>query len=160
MIASMDGTEVARDRTAAVRLVVDAANVVGARPDGWWRDRAGAARRLMDGLRRLPGRQVTSPDGPVTVSSLTVVLEGRAREAAGEGQEESVGDVEVVLAPGSGDDAIVELVVARVDAGYRLALVTADRGLRARLPERVATWGPGWLRDLLDHLEEDETSRA
>ena len=29
-------------------LVVDAANVVGSRPDGWWKDRAGAARRLHD----------------------------------------------------------------------------------------------------------------
>ena len=29
-----------------LHLVVDAANVVGSRPDGWWRDRAGAARRL------------------------------------------------------------------------------------------------------------------
>ena len=28
-------------------VVVDAANVVGSRPDGWWRDRPGAARRLV-----------------------------------------------------------------------------------------------------------------
>ena len=27
----------------AVDLVVDVANVLGSRPDGWWRDRAGAA---------------------------------------------------------------------------------------------------------------------
>ncbi len=33
------------DRTALI--VVDAANVVGSRPDGWWRNRAGAARRLL-----------------------------------------------------------------------------------------------------------------
>ena len=31
-------------------LVVDAANVVGSRPDGWWKDRAGAARRLHERL--------------------------------------------------------------------------------------------------------------
>ena len=31
-------------------LVVDGANVVGSRPDGWWKDRAGAARRLHEAL--------------------------------------------------------------------------------------------------------------
>ncbi|MGB7447512.1 MAG: hypothetical protein WA892_00115 [Ornithinimicrobium sp.] len=31
-------------------LIVDAANVIGSSPDGWWRDRAGAARRLHDQL--------------------------------------------------------------------------------------------------------------
>ena len=31
-------------------LVVDGANVVGSRPDGWWRDRPGAARRLAEEL--------------------------------------------------------------------------------------------------------------
>jgi len=29
-----------------VTIVVDVANVMGSRPDGWWRDRAGAAVRL------------------------------------------------------------------------------------------------------------------
>ena len=29
-----------------LHVVVDGANVVGSRPDGWWRDRPGAARRL------------------------------------------------------------------------------------------------------------------
>ena len=31
-------------------LVVDVANLLGSRPDGWWRDRAGATRRLLDRL--------------------------------------------------------------------------------------------------------------
>ncbi|TDC70074.1 hypothetical protein E1193_30120, partial [Micromonospora sp. KC606] len=34
-------------------LIVDGANVVGSRPDGWWRDRAGAAARLRDALAPL-----------------------------------------------------------------------------------------------------------
>ncbi|MEV1288966.1 hypothetical protein [Micromonospora sp. NPDC049679] len=47
-------------------LVVDAANVVGSRPDGWWRDRAGATVRLRDALRPvaragLPGLPSRSP---------------------------------------------------------------------------------------------------
>src|SRR3954464_480562 len=44
-------------------LLVDAANVVGARPDGWWRDRAGATTRLLRRLASMPGRTVTAPAG-------------------------------------------------------------------------------------------------
>jgi selenocysteine lyase/cysteine desulfurase len=36
-------------------LLVDAANVVGSRPDGWWRDRAGATARLLARLAALRG---------------------------------------------------------------------------------------------------------
>jgi 8-oxo-dGTP diphosphatase len=51
-----------RDCLEPLTIIVDGANVVGSRPDGWWRDRAGAAVRLrdqleplaLDGLSRLP----------------------------------------------------------------------------------------------------------
>jgi len=36
-----------------VTIIVDVANVMGSRPDGWWRDRAGAAVRLHDQVARL-----------------------------------------------------------------------------------------------------------
>ena len=36
-----------------VTIVVDVANVMGSRPDGWWRDRAGAAVRLHAEIARL-----------------------------------------------------------------------------------------------------------
>src|ERR1700727_633056 len=39
-----------------VTVIVDGANVVGSRPDGWWRDRAGAAVRLHDNLAKLAER--------------------------------------------------------------------------------------------------------
>jgi hypothetical protein len=39
-----------------VTIIVDGANVVGSRPDGWWRDRAGAAVRLHDNLAKLAER--------------------------------------------------------------------------------------------------------
>ncbi len=39
-----------------VTIIVDGANVVGSRPDGWWRDRAGAAVRLNDNLAKLAER--------------------------------------------------------------------------------------------------------
>ena len=41
---------------AAVLVVVDAANVVGSVPDGWWRDRAGATARLRDRLAAVATR--------------------------------------------------------------------------------------------------------
>ncbi|MCW2740788.1 MAG: uncharacterized protein JWR45_1210 [Blastococcus sp.] len=125
-------------------LLVDAANVVGSRPDGWWRDRAGAATRLLDRLAGLPGREVPGPGGgTVMVSRVLAVVEGRAREADGpEG-------VEVVRAPGSGDD---ELVRCAEQLPGPLLVVTADRGLRARLPAGTAVAGPGWLLALLDDI--------
>ncbi len=136
-----------------VALVVDAANVVGARPDGWWRDRAGAAERLLAHLADLPGAVVPSPDGAVRVVAVAVVLEGRARSAALPAAATSpVGGLQVLLADGSGDDAVValeeELARAVAPQEAEVVVVTADRGLRARLASRC--WGPGWLRDLLD----------
>ena len=111
-------------------LLVDAANVVGSRPDGWWRDRPGAARRLLARLRAAE----TSGHLP---GPLLVVLEGHARAAEPEGPE-------VVHAPASGDDALV----ARCAGG--VLLVTADRGLRARAEAAgAAVVGPSWLLERL-----------
>ena len=39
-------------------LVVDGNNVMGSRPDGWWKDRAGAARRLVAQLGEWPAEDV------------------------------------------------------------------------------------------------------
>ncbi|KOT63935.1 MULTISPECIES: NYN domain-containing protein [Streptomyces] len=121
-------------------VVVDAANVIGSVPDGWWRDRRAAAERLRDALAEqaadgLPG---LAPDGPPV--RLVLVVEGAARGVA------SLPGVEVVEAPGSGDDRIVELV-RDADRGPDTVVVTADRGLRARvtaLGARVA--GPRAVR--------------
>ncbi|MFI7540627.1 hypothetical protein [Actinoplanes sp. NPDC049599] len=104
-------------------LVVDAANVLGSKPDGWWRDRAGATARLRDGLAGLPTTGLADLPGPVEV---VLVVEGRARAVP------SVEGVRVVPAAGSGDDTIVALVAAE-GADRRVAVVTADRGLRARV---------------------------
>jgi hypothetical protein len=123
-------------------LLVDAANVVGARPDGWWRDRAGATARLLGRLAvARPG--LTAPDGrPIT--EVVAVVEGRARDvAAPEG-------IRLVRAEGSGDDALVACARDLADAGTPLVVVTADRGLRARLPAGVPVVGPGRLLAELD----------
>lgn len=124
-------------RTRGVVLVVDGANVVGSVPDGWWRDRAGAAQRLLRRLARALPRTLTLPDGYGWVRRCVVVLEGRASAAL------DVAGVDVVRAPGSGDDTIVS--VAEPGA----VVVTADRGLRARLPAGVTALGPSTLLGLL-----------
>jgi len=135
-------------------IVVDVANVMGSRPDGWWRDRPGAAARLYAEITRLAatGRAIPPPDDappPATAPSappeFVMVLEGAANKAAS--RLEPDGRVRVVQAAGSGDDAIVALV--RELPGRRI-VVTADRELRQRCVAAGATvLGPGWLLALL-----------
>lgn len=134
---------------AGTVLVVDMANVVGSVPDGWWRDRAAAAERLLTGLAALSGATVTGPEThPLRLARILAVLEGRANLAAGGQSQESEGP-EIIRATGSGDDAIVALAVNLIAAEDHVLVVTADRGLRARLPALVATTGPRWLNGLL-----------
>lgn len=119
-------------------LVVDAANVVGSRPNGWWRDRGKAARNLCSGL--VDAIKAGRLEPPVVV-----VLEGAARQGLGEHEQNGV---RVVHAPGSGDDTIADVVAQAVDDGQTVTVVTADRelGLRA---QRVGSGvvGPRWLLD-------------
>ncbi|MGH3979314.1 MAG: NUDIX hydrolase [Pseudonocardiaceae bacterium] len=122
-------------------LLVDAANVVGAVPDGWWRDRAAAAERLLRRLACLGQRTVALPGGGFGwLRRCVAVLEGVASAAP------DVAGVQVVRAPGSGDDTLAELAGREPEC----LVVTADRGLRARLPADAVAVGPstllGWLR--------------
>ena len=159
---------------------------MGSRPDGWWRDRAGAAVRLHGELVRLAASGRGVPPGETAPPDLVMVLEGAARAAAvrlsassadspagearpgearpgeatpgdatpgdatpGAGRPGATrpGEVRVVLAPGSGDDAIVAVV--RELRGHRV-VVTADRELRERcVAAGATTLGPGWLLGLL-----------
>jgi hypothetical protein len=128
-----------------VVLLVDIANVMGSVPDGWWRDRAAAATRLLNGLERLNGAEVTLPPGLGTVRIMEVraVLEGAAKRAEGPQA------VSVLRADRDGDSEIVEEVSRLTASGKMPLVVTADRGLRRRLPERARIVGPGWLNRLL-----------
>jgi 8-oxo-dGTP diphosphatase len=157
-----------------VTVVVDVANVMGARADGWWRDRAGAALRLCQQVIALAERGVPAglmPGGLPAPAAWVLVLEGRARAAAADavdaaaeagaaaGAAGAVAEagaaagagagavVRVVAAPNSGDDAIVAEVVSL--EGDCL-VVTADRELRRRCEAAGAiVTGPGWLLRLL-----------
>lgn len=112
-------------------LIVDAANVVGSVPDGWWRDRKGAAERLRD-------RLATQADGD---AEIVMVVEGKAKGISG------VRGVEIHNASGSGDDAIVDLV--RGSPGREITVVTADRGLRDRVTALGAeVRGPSSIRPI------------
>lgn len=144
--------------TRDLHVVVDAANVVGSRPDGWWRDRAGATRRLLARCAALAEAGLDASALPRELGAvalrhwwpeLTVVVEGAARSAA----DAAPPPVRAVAAAGAGDDTIVEEVRAAVAAGSTVLGVTADRGLRDRLGAvGAAVTGPGWLLRQVDAL--------
>jgi hypothetical protein len=122
-------------------LAVDAANVVGSRPDGWWRDRPAAARRLRDRLDRLADTGLAGLPSPLEV---VLVVEGAARDI------EDVPGVRVAAARGSGDDTLVDLVTEATAQRRRCLVVTADRELRERVRALGAeVQGPAWLLDQL-----------
>lgn len=130
-------------------VVVDAANVVGSVPDGWWKDRAGAARRLRG---RLEGLTVPAADleleGSAWFPEVSMVVEGQAR-----GVDSDASVVSVVRADAAGDDAIVAEVERLVAAKRTVVAVTSDRGLRERVEHAGAELvrSAGWLRHLIDH---------
>jgi 8-oxo-dGTP diphosphatase len=139
--------------------VVDVANVMGARADGWWRDRAGAALRLCSEVVALAARG-TGPTGERPAAAWVLVLEGRARDAAGQLRDAAASaaasttdtavPVRVVSAPASGDDAIVGVVAELAGRAESCLVVTADRELRRRCEALgAAVVGPGWLLRLL-----------
>ncbi|PYY50714.1 NUDIX domain-containing protein [Curtobacterium sp. MCBD17_023] len=155
--ASWPALRATLDRTPHV--VVDAANVVGSVPDGWWKDRAGAASRLVARVSALAasGVDAAALDLPSATwwPRWTVVLEGEARGATPvdvtADTRPGLPVVTVEQAPAAGDDAIVAAVQTAVAAGDGpVVVVTADRGLRDRVTAVGAdVRGPSWLRELL-----------
>ncbi len=111
-----------------IRLVVDAANVVGSRPDGWWRDRAGAASRLLGRLEALSAAGVAvealeSADGDLAGgrcwAGIVVVLEGQARAAELPVPTAPTGDdMDAVAAP---DAPLAETVTEHADGAAAMA---------------------------------------
>jgi 8-oxo-dGTP diphosphatase len=133
-----------RVRTAMRRtvLIVDTANVMGSRNDGWWRDRHGAAVRLRDQIDLLEGVPLAPFD--VAFPDLVMIVEGKAR-GVGDGKQ-----VTVIDSPGEGDDTIVDTVRDRTDPDVDVYVVTADRELRRRCTAAGAdVLGPRWLLNQL-----------
>src|SRR6478735_2147808 len=128
------GSEVRVTYAGGVRvLIVDGANVVGSRPNGWWRDRAGAAERLHQAIA----------EADLGYDVVVLVLEGAAKRGWPTGES---GAIHTVHAPGSGDDTIVDQVRARSTGGDDVVVVTADRALRERVAVAGGSHvGPSWL---------------
>ncbi|KUI00450.1 RNA-binding protein [Mycolicibacterium acapulense] len=121
-----------------MRWIVDGMNVIGSRPDGWWRDRHRAMVTLVERLEswRAHGDDVTvvferPPQPPIDSSAVTVAYAPRP-------------------APNSADDEIVRLVLAD-DRPADISVATSDRTLAERVREAGASVVPAErLRDLID----------
>jgi predicted RNA-binding protein with PIN domain len=118
------------------RLVVDGMNVIGSRPDGWWRTRQRAWRRLAGQLAEHASR---------SGDEVRLVLDGRRPED----WEDAVETIFARGRRGAADDAIVELVEADPDP-QSLSVVTSDRELEQRVRSLGARVTPasGFRRDL------------
>jgi predicted RNA-binding protein with PIN domain len=118
-------------------LVIDGANVVGSRPDGWWKDRAGAARRLHEALLI----------GDTSYDVVVLVLEGGAKGGVPAGRD---GHLVTVHAPRDGDTAITAEARSAAERGDQVTVITADRLLQAAVQSVGATtMSPSWLLDQL-----------
>lgn len=114
-------------------VIVDAANVVGSRPDGWWRDRPAAAFRLVEHLVALgeagwPAEALGLPHERWW-PRVVVVLEGEAKRMPDPAHPQAL-DIE--RASADGDSAIVARVRSLPDPAQSI-VVTADRGLTDRI---------------------------
>jgi predicted RNA-binding protein with PIN domain len=98
-----------------VRWIVDGMNVIGTRPDGWWRDRHAAMVRLVDLLERWAAEHG---------DDITVVFEKPPKPAIASTV------IEVTHAPRARADAADDEIVRRVAADSEpgsLRVVTSDR---------------------------------
>jgi predicted RNA-binding protein with PIN domain len=117
------------------RYLVDGMNVIGSRPDGWWRDRSGAARALAEGLRDWAEQ---------TGSQVTVVFDGRPGPAG------EVGGAVTVVFAGHADDEIARRAAEDPDPGS-LLVVTSDAELGRRVTASGAqVTGSGGFRRRLE----------
>jgi predicted RNA-binding protein with PIN domain len=122
--------------------VVDGMNVIGSRPDGWWRDRPAAMRRLVTSLRGHAG---------ASGAEITVVLDAHPFDVG------DAGPVVVRFAPGgrnAADDEIVRML-ASDEAPDTVVVATSDRELAERVRALGAAVRPA--RELRVQLDRDQT---
>lgn len=153
-------------------VIVDAANVIGSVPNGWWRDRAGAADSLIRSLDAAAGGGAldalfeNEPSAQTRTPLIEVVLEGAAKNA----REASTEHVRIHRASRSGDDAIVDRVRAHRTAWRQpidlpaaepatgptppVLVITSDRELQRRVHELGArTMRSRAFRDVVEVTE-------
>lgn len=124
-------------------LVVDAMNVVGSRPTGWWHDRDQAVRDLAGRLRRY---------AEASGATVTLVVDGYPIDELPEAEREQM---RVRYAHSRARDAADDRIVALLEGSDEpMTVVTADRALRRRAADRgAALMGP---QELLRRLDEGE----
>lgn len=115
--------------------LVDGNNVMGSRPDGWWHDRTKAARRLSQEIAEWCRRHA---------DQVIVVFDGQHQATV---TELSGGNLEISYAPGRRDAADDEIVARAGLLAESFVVVTADKGLIARLPETASVLGPSHFLD-------------
>ncbi|MDA8356016.1 MAG: NYN domain-containing protein [Actinomycetota bacterium] len=144
-----------------MRWIIDGMNVIGSRPDGWWRDRAAARRRLLrevagvlDRLEAADPHSGTAPCepelGPRDGTVVVVVFDGRHR--ADEVAAGAEAGLEVVFAPGGPNaaDRVIAVLVRDAPRPVRTVVVTSDRALADQVRAIGATVvGPRELRALM-----------
>lgn len=136
-----------REIGVAPVMIIDAANTIGSRPDGWWRDRSGAVGRLRDEV----GQAMSSGLAEETLAGwlgrepvvglhwfprMIMITEGAAGDVPG------TQAVRVMAAPGLGDDTVVEQTATETTTSRQVIVVTADRDLA----ERVRVLGAAVVR--------------
>jgi len=127
-------------------------NVIGSTPDGWWRDRPGAIRKLAARLQSLAA---------ASGQPITLVLDGRPLSDLPEGDHDRV---RVVYATRGGrdaaDDRLVELLAA-MPSSPSVLVITSDRDLADRARQLGAeVHGAATLRAALDRLDDGAGSSA
>jgi predicted RNA-binding protein with PIN domain len=113
-----------------VRWLIDGMNVIGTRPDAWWKDRHGAMVRLVDMLERwvaVSGAEVTvvfekPPSPPIRSTVIEIAHAPRPRRD-------------------SADDEIIRLLLADPEPGA-VRVVTSDHWLADRVHAAGASAEP------------------
>ena len=123
-------------------LLVDGMNLIGSRPDGWWKDRTEAMRLMAWELRAF---------AEDTGEDLTVVFDGRPIASVLRGH-----GIQVQFAPGGANaaDRRIERLVGDHDNPGEITVVTSDKALsKAVTAAGASVVGSGEFRSRLDELD-------